>query len=115
MDVGPLVIPHAQAAKLVQPGKRALDDPPPPAQARSRARCGASPARARCGEPGDRAESLPRRSRNPPAHSPAAAAVDRVRLKRWKRIHQGQGFLRVVRFAPVRRTARGIPRPSQIR
>ena len=33
VDVGPLVIPHAQAAKLTEPGKRALHDPPPPAQA----------------------------------------------------------------------------------
>jgi hypothetical protein len=30
MDVGPLVIPHAQAAKLIQPAKRPLDYPPPP-------------------------------------------------------------------------------------
>jgi hypothetical protein len=33
VDVGALVIPHAQAAKLTQPGKCALHDPPPPAQA----------------------------------------------------------------------------------
>jgi len=28
-----LVIPHPEAAKLTEPGKGALDDPPPPAQA----------------------------------------------------------------------------------
>ena len=33
MDVGPLVIPQAQAAKLTEPGKCALHDPAPPAQA----------------------------------------------------------------------------------
>jgi hypothetical protein len=33
MYVGALVIPHLQAAKLTEPGKRALHDPPPPAQA----------------------------------------------------------------------------------
>src|SRR6476660_679627 len=33
MDVGSLVIAHAQAAKLTEPGKGALDDPPPSAQA----------------------------------------------------------------------------------
>jgi hypothetical protein len=33
VDVGPLVIPHAQASKLIEPGKCALHDPPPPAQA----------------------------------------------------------------------------------
>ena len=32
VDVGPLVIPHAQAAKLTEPGKCALHDPAPPAQ-----------------------------------------------------------------------------------
>jgi hypothetical protein len=32
VDVGPLVIPHAQTAKLIEPGKRPLHDPPPPAQ-----------------------------------------------------------------------------------
>lgn len=30
MDVCPLVVADAQAAKLIQPRKRALDDPPPP-------------------------------------------------------------------------------------
>ena len=33
MDVGPLVIADAQAAKLVQPRKRPLHDPAPPTQA----------------------------------------------------------------------------------
>ena len=32
MNVGPLVIPDAETAKLIQPGKRPLHDPPPPAQ-----------------------------------------------------------------------------------
>ena len=30
MDVGPLVIPHAQGTKRIQPGKRPPDHPPPP-------------------------------------------------------------------------------------
>jgi hypothetical protein len=33
MDIGPLVIPYAQAAKLIQPAKRAFHAPPPPAEA----------------------------------------------------------------------------------
>ena len=33
VNVGPLVIPHSQAAKLTEPGKGALHDPPPPPQA----------------------------------------------------------------------------------
>src|SRR6266567_2132445 len=32
VDVCPLVIPHAQTAKLIEPGKRPLHDPPPAAQ-----------------------------------------------------------------------------------
>src|SRR5688500_2802487 len=32
VDVGPLVLPHTQTAKLSEPGKRPLHDPPPPAQ-----------------------------------------------------------------------------------
>jgi hypothetical protein len=74
VDVGPLVIPHAQTAKLIEPGKRPLHDPPPPAQS--------TPVRgATHGEPRHdmpravRAESRSRRSRDPRAHSPAAAAV----------------------------------------
>ncbi len=30
VDVGPFVVPDAQTSKLIQPGKRPLDDPPPP-------------------------------------------------------------------------------------
>ena len=34
VDVSPLVIPHAKAAKLVEPRKRPLHDPPPPCRMR---------------------------------------------------------------------------------
>jgi hypothetical protein len=30
MDVGPFVVPEAQAAKLIQPGEGSLDNPTPP-------------------------------------------------------------------------------------
>jgi hypothetical protein len=33
VDVGPLVVPNAKPAKLIEPRKRALDDPPPLSQA----------------------------------------------------------------------------------
>jgi hypothetical protein len=33
VDVGPRVVPHAQAPKLIQPGKCAFHDPAPPSQA----------------------------------------------------------------------------------
>ncbi len=75
VDVGPLVIPHAQAAKLTQPGKCALHDPPPPAEATPMLGYGAWPARAQCGDSGDRAEWRPRRSRDPRPHGSVAAAV----------------------------------------
>ena len=59
VDVGPLVIPHAQTAKLIEPGKRPLHDPPPPAQS--------TPVRgATHGEPRHdmpRAQSAPNRRR----------------------------------------------------
>jgi hypothetical protein len=45
----------------------------------SRARCDAWPARAQCDESGDRAEWRLRRSRDPRAHSPGAAAVVPIR------------------------------------
>ena len=79
MDVGPLVIPDAQAAKLTEPGKRALHDPAPPAQATPMRGAAHGEQRARCAEPAAHAEWPPRRSRDPRAHSPAAAAVAPVR------------------------------------
>jgi hypothetical protein len=45
VDVGPLVIPHAQAPKLTEPGKCALHDPSPPAQANPVAQSGSDPTR----------------------------------------------------------------------
>src|ERR1022692_4267199 len=77
VDVGPLVIPHAQTAKLIEPGKRPLHDPPPPAQS--------TPVRgATHGEPRQdmhRAQSAPpaRHSRSGPEflreHLPGDAAA----------------------------------------
>jgi hypothetical protein len=32
VDVGPLIVPHAEAPKLIQPGKCALHYPAPPSQ-----------------------------------------------------------------------------------
>jgi hypothetical protein len=42
MDVGALVIPHAQAAKLTEAGKYALYDPPPPPPAQATPMLGAA-------------------------------------------------------------------------
>jgi hypothetical protein len=99
VDVGPLVVADAQAAKLVEPGKCPLDYPPPPAQATPV--LGA--AHRQPGHDVPRSETAPNRSgvvaaitkhtvRTPP-RSPAFA------LERGNRIHQRQGLLRVI---PVR-------------
>src|SRR6478672_5639498 len=99
VDVGPFVIPHAQAAKLTEPGKCALHDPPPPAEA--------TPVRGTAhGQPGHDVTSpetapyggrvvaaIPEHTVRPLPRSPPFA------VQRGNRIHQRQGFLRVV---PVR-------------
>jgi len=99
VDVGPLVIPHAQTAKLIEPGKRPLHDPPPRAQ--STPVRGATHGEPRHDMPG--AQSAPNRRRvvaaipehtvRPLPRSPPSA------VQRGNRIDQRQGFLRVV---PVR-------------
>ena len=116
VDVGPLVIPHAQTAKLIEPSKCTLDDPPPPAQATPmfRAAHGQQGHDVTCPEttPNDGrvVAAIPAHTVRPLPRSPAFA------LQRGNRIHQRQGFLRVVPVrGPVRRTASGTPRLSQIR
>ena len=99
VDVGPLVIPHAQTAKLIEPGKCPLHDPAPPAQS--------TPVRGTThGEPRPdvpRLQSAPNRRRvvaaipentvRPLPRSPPFA------VQRGNRIHLRESFLRVV---PVR-------------
>ena len=96
MDVGPLVIPHAQAAKLTEPGRCALHDPPPPAQATPM--LGA--AHGQQGHDVTRAQAVPNGRgviatiadhADRPAPGSAAFA-----LQRRNRIDQREGFLRVV-------------------
>ena len=115
VNVGPLLIPHAQAAKLAEPRECAFHNPALPAQS--------TPMRgATHGEPrhdAPRPQSTPNRrcvvaaipentSRPLPRSLPCAV--------QWgNRIHQRQRFLRVVPVRTGRRTASGTPRPSQIR
>src|SRR5688572_2865154 len=80
----PLVIPHAQAAKLTELRKCALDDPTPPAHSAPMRGRDAGRATARCVAPAFCAESPLRRSREPREHRLAAAAVAAV--QRGKRI-----------------------------
>jgi hypothetical protein len=97
VDVGPLLIPHAQPAKLIQPGKCALHDPPPPAQATpmrgathgQQGHDVTSPKTAPHG--GCVVAAIPEHTVRPLPRSPPFA------VQRGDRIHQRQGLLRVVR------------------
>jgi len=99
VDIGPPVIPHAQTAKLIEPGKRPLHDPRPPAQPtpvpgathgeprHDMPRSLSTPNRGRV------VATIPKHTVRPLPRSPAFA------VQRGNRVHQRQGFLRVV---PVR-------------
>src|SRR5436190_5443259 len=99
VDVGPLVIPDAEAAKLIQPGQRPRHDPPPPAQPAPVP--GATHGEPRHDLPSPQSTpnrrrvvaTIPKHTVRPLPRSPAFAA------QRGNRIHQRQGFLRVI---PVR-------------
>jgi len=79
MDVGVLVVAHAQPSKLVEPGKSALHNPAPTAQA-FRALYDAWPTAERYGERAIRIGSPPRRSRDPRRRNVADTAVVRAPL-----------------------------------
>jgi hypothetical protein len=99
VDVGPLIIPHTTAAKLVKPRKRPFSDPPPPVQTapvrgtthgeprHDMPRPQPTPSRRRV------VAAIPKHGGRPLPRSPAFA------MQRGNCIHQRQGFLRVV---PVR-------------
>jgi hypothetical protein len=115
VDVGPPIVADAQAAKLTEPGEGAFHDPPPPAQATpmlcaAHGQQGHNVTRPQTAPNGSCVvAAIPEHTVRPLPRSPPYA------MQRRNRIDQRQGFLRVVRFAPVRRTASGTPRPSQIR
>ena len=82
----------------------------------SHAQCDAWPVGSRCDESGDCAEWRPRRSRDPRAHNPAAAAVaPGSRCSGGIASTNARASCESFRLAPVRRTASGMPSPSQIR
>jgi hypothetical protein len=99
VDVGPPVVADAQASELVEPGKRPLHDPPPPAQPTPVP--GATHGEPRYDMPRPQptpnrrrvVATIPKHAVRPLPRSPAFAA------QRGNRIHQRQGFLRVI---PVR-------------
>ena len=115
MDVGPFVVSDAQTSKLIQPSERALDDPSPPPK--TTAVCGA--AHGQQGQDMTRAQAVPDGCRVVAA---VAEHADRpvpgssaFALQGRNRIHQGQGFLRVVSIGAGQADGEGTPCPSQIR
>jgi hypothetical protein len=96
MDVGSLLIPHAQAAKLIQPRKRPLDHPPPQPEATPVPR--ATPRYERANP--TPAQPTPNRLRVVaaiPEYTVRSPARPTAFALKWRnRIHQGQCFLRVV-------------------
>ena len=115
VDVRSLVISHAQAAKLTEPGKRTLHDPPPPAQATpmlgaAHGQQGHNVTSAETAPNGGRVvAAIPDHTVWPLPRSPAFA------VQRGIASSNAKASCESFRFAPVRRTARGTPRPSQIR
>jgi hypothetical protein len=116
VDVGPLVIPDAETAKLIEPRKRPLHDPPPPAQTAPVRGATHGGPRYDIAVPSVSVESPPRRSRDPPStesgrcrgrpRSPWSGGIASTNARA-----SSESF----RFAPVKRTASGTPCPSQIR
>lgn len=99
MDVGPLVIPHAQTPKLTEPGKGALHDPARPAQTTpmlgsAHSQQGSDVTSPETAPNGNGVvAAVPKHTVWPLPRSPTFA------VQRRNRIHQRQGLLRVI---PVR-------------
>jgi hypothetical protein len=100
VDVGALVIPNAQAAKLTRPGKGATTRPTATGPSRCRSRCGAWPARARCVTSPETAPYGRRVVAAIPEHTVRPLPWSSLfAVQRRNRRHERQGLLRVV---PVR-------------
>src|SRR4030095_7020881 len=116
VDVSPLGVPNPQPAKLIEPRKRPLHDPPPPAQTAPVRGATHGEPRYDIAVPSVSVESPPRRSRDPPStesgrcrgrpRSPWSGGIASTNARA-----SSESF----RFAPVKRTASGPPCPSQIR
>src|SRR4029453_15208257 len=113
---GPPVVADAQASELVEPGKRPLHDPPPPAQ----------PTPVRRTTPSDPRYDMPRPQPTTYPHSVVAAIAEHtvrplprspaVAVQRGNRIDQREGFLRVVpvRAGPANCERRAPPVAAQM-
>ena len=115
MDVGPFVVANAEASELIEPGKRPLHDPAPPAEVIPVRRAALRDKR----ENSTGSQSVADRRRIVAAiteHAGWTTARSASFALQWgNRIDQGQGSCESFRLAPVRRTASGAPCPSQIR
>ncbi len=96
MDIDPSVVPDAETSKLIQPGERPLDDPPP--SPKTSAVRGATPGQQR--HDVTRAQPAPDGCR---VATPVAEHADRpapgsaaFALLQQNCVDQGEGFLRVV-------------------
>ena len=96
MDVGPFVVADAEASELIEPGKRPLHDPAPPAEATPVRRAALRDKR----ENPTGSQSVADRRRVVAAiteHAGWTTARSASFALQWgNRIDQGQGFLRVV-------------------
>src|SRR5262249_5636740 len=94
VGVGPLVVANAQTAKLISTRQMCAPRPTANGPGHSHAPYDAWRASERCDESEDRAEWRLRRSRDPRAHSPDAAAVAPIRCAgRGSHPPRRQGFL----------------------
>jgi hypothetical protein len=96
MDVGPVIVAVAQATELIQPSKRALDDPPPPAQTTSVRR------------------ATPRYQRANPTRAQRAGrgrgfAKGRLRAQSFAAVAQSRTLLRCYLLHAARRTSTFLP------
>ncbi len=114
VDVGPPVVPHAEAAELIQPGKRALDDPPPSLQATPVLRAAHGQQRENVAGSQTETDDL-RVIRAVAEHAVRTAPRSpSLALERRNRIDERQRFFRVMPVGPSQPDGDGMPRPSQI-
>jgi len=115
VDVGPFVVADAEASEFIEPGKRPLHDPAPPAEATPVRRAALRDKRENptgSQSVADRRRivaAIPEHTVRPLSGSPRSPCSGGIAST------NARASCESLRFAPVRRTASGTPRPSQIR
>jgi hypothetical protein len=116
MDVGPLFIANAQAAKLIKPREGFAPLPTAILLAHCHVQCFAWRARTRCGGYVALAGSLRRHNHGRPTQNQDdGRGRPRSPCKDGMASTNARACCESLRFAPVSWTARGSPRPSQTR